>query len=321
MSRAAARAAAWIAGSYAVLGLLSLIAQGTGIALHEDILLRAVARRSVGALLSDTPQGSVVQAWLPNTILAVMGVQLVLGVLVTELQRHSPGRARLLLLGTSGAINAIGMAATTWIATRPESTRLLRAGLGLSVPAPLLHWFTAALVVTAAGALAWLGAQIAAWFLLPAKARERIWLAIDVPLLAAAAYAAATLPAKPLENVPGSLGLALARQILTAGAALRLLIRFVPPALTGVETIGFESLVAARHLRSKKSGFLATISLLSVGAVCLSCMALTTTLSVMGGFRNDLKRKILGNNAHIVVDVEQGHIDDWQSKLVAVDRV
>ena len=82
---------------------------------------------------------------------------------------------------------------------------------------------------------------------------------------------------------------------------------------TAIERTGFESLVAARHLRSKKSGFLTTISLLSVLAVSVSCMALTTTLSVMGGFRNDLKRKILGNNAHIVVDREHGHIEGWRA--------
>ena len=41
---------------------------------------------------------------------------------------------------------------------------------------------------------------------------------------------------------------------------------------------------------------------MSILAVSVSSCALTTTLSVMGGFRQDLKRKILGNNAHIVVD-------------------
>ena len=36
----------------------------------------------------------------------------------------------------------------------------------------------------------------------------------------------------------------------------------------------------------------------------------------MGGFGHDLKRKILGNNAHIVVDVDRpGGFGDWQDKL------
>jgi lipoprotein-releasing system permease protein len=79
-----------------------------------------------------------------------------------------------------------------------------------------------------------------------------------------------------------------------------------------VERLGFQPLVAARHLRSNKSGFLAVISLLSIFAVTVSSCALTTTLSVMGGFRSDLKRKILGNNAHIVIDRDHKTIANWR---------
>ena len=50
-------------------------------------------------------------------------------------------------------------------------------------------------------------------------------------------------------------------------------------------------LVAARLLRAGKSGFLTTIGGLTIGAVAFSSCTLVTTLSVMGGFRNDLKRK------------------------------
>jgi len=60
--------------------------------------------------------------------------------------------------------------------------------------------------------------------------------------------------------------------------------------------------VGARHIRAKKRGFLTVISVLSIMGVGISSCALSTVVSVMGGFSSDLKRKILGNNAHIVVD-------------------
>ncbi|MEO8797229.1 MAG: ABC transporter permease [Polyangiaceae bacterium] len=46
------------------------------------------------------------------------------------------------------------------------------------------------------------------------------------------------------------------------------------------------------------------ISILSICGVAVSSCALSSVDSVMGGFRDDLKRKILGNNAHIVIDTE-----------------
>ena len=47
--------------------------------------------------------------------------------------------------------------------------------------------------------------------------------------------------------------------------------------------------------------------------------ALCSVTSIMGGFGHDLKRKILGNNAHIVVDVDRpGGFGDWEQKLAEV---
>jgi lipoprotein-releasing system permease protein len=41
----------------------------------------------------------------------------------------------------------------------------------------------------------------------------------------------------------------------------------------------------------------------------------------MAGFGNDLKRKILGNNAHIVIDRERGGFSDWHSMLERVRAI
>jgi lipoprotein-releasing system permease protein len=76
----------------------------------------------------------------------------------------------------------------------------------------------------------------------------------------------------------------------------------LPYLLDRLEGRRFTSFVAARHVRSQKSGFLTVISVLSICGVAISSCALSSVVSVMGGFSQDLKRKILGNNAHIVID-------------------
>ncbi len=78
----------------------------------------------------------------------------------------------------------------------------------------------------------------------------------------------------------------------------------VPVLFDLFEKRAFSLFVAIRHVRSQKSGFLSVISVLSIAGVSISSCALCDASSVMGGFSADLKRKILGNNAHIVVDQE-----------------
>src|SRR5262249_55675599 len=130
-----------------------------------------------------------------------------------------------------------------------------------------------------------------------------------------------TLPIAPPQSHLERLALPVLRLSITFLFCLRLIARLLPPALDLVESIGLRFLVAARHLRSKKSGFLAAIGALSVLAVSVSSCALTTTLSVMGGFRNDLKRKILGSHAHIAIDREHGTFEGWEPLLLRVSRV
>lgn len=87
----------------------------------------------------------------------------------------------------------------------------------------------------------------------------------------------------------------------TVSVALLLLLT-LPLMLNWLERRGFVGFVAARHVRSGKSGFLTVISLLSILAVLISSFALCIVVSIMGGFGVDLKTKILGNNAHVTVD-------------------
>src|SRR5690606_952989 len=72
-------------------------------------------------------------------------------------------------------------------------------------------------------------------------------------------------------------------------------------------------LVAARHVRAKKSGFLTIISLLSILGVALSSFALCAVISIMGGFGVDLKTKILNNNANIRIESpDAGGFEYWR---------
>ncbi len=96
---------------------------------------------------------------------------------------------------------------------------------------------------------------------------------------------------------------------------------WLPRLFDAMESTAAEVLVAVRQLRARKSGFLTVISFLAFFGVGLGAFALCMTISVMGGFGNDLKRKILGNNAHIVVDRERGGFADWQPLLHQIQQV
>ncbi len=111
--------------------------------------------------------------------------------------------------------------------------------------------------------------------------------------------------------------------LFTVGFIFLSLAMVLPWVLNRVErgggAVGF---VSARHVRSSKSGFLTVISVLSVLGVFLSSFALVAVISVMGGFGADLKRKILGNNAHISVDYPNvGGFGDWDTVLDDVRTV
>ena len=57
---------------------------------------------------------------------------------------------------------------------------------------------------------------------------------------------------------------------------------------------------------------LTIFSTISTFGLFLGTAALVIVLSVMSGFEQDLKRKILGNNAHVMIDREHGGFTDWQ---------
>ncbi len=172
--------------------------------------------------------------------------------------------------------------------------------------ASILQWATgAALVILSASC----------WFLWPLPKRKRFWWLFDAAMVVVFVAVSLTLPLTPVEGDDRSLAGAVVRVTVTALFTIRVALRVVGPLLSGFERIGFRSMVAARHLRAKKTGFLAASGTLSILAVAVSSCMLISVLSVMGGFRADLKKKILGNHAHIVIDQASEELDDWQSIL------
>jgi lipoprotein-releasing system permease protein len=117
------------------------------------------------------------------------------------------------------------------------------------------------------------------------------------------------------EEAPEQLRPALVSLIALVLLGVRTHWRWIPVVMDLIELAGFRPLVASRHLRAKKSDFLAVIGVLSILAVTVSSAALVMVLSVMGGFRNDLKRKILGNHAHVVIDKEHATFARWEPLL------
>ncbi len=156
------------------------------------------------------------------------------------------------------------------------------------------------------------------WFLVPVRRRRKLWVSFDLPLTLLVLGSPWWLP---LTGLPEE-GLKGLRLSLWSLFSVRAFARVLPLALSAAERMGFRTMVAARHLRARKSGFLATISVLSILAVALSNSSLVTTLSVMGGFRNDLKRKILDHNAHVRVESEDGGpFEGWEPLIDRIERV
>lgn len=153
-------------------------------------------------------------------------------------------------------------------------------------------------------------------------AARLIWMVALVGFgLAAIAYARQMVRLNPEVNpvVPGALRLLAIIEFCEAFFVSSLI--WLPRAFDRLESGSSSLLIAVRQLRSHKSGFLTVISFLAFLGVGLSSFGLCFTISIMGGFGNDLKRKILGNNPHVVVDRERGGFADWRPILERIRRV
>lgn len=75
----------------------------------------------------------------------------------------------------------------------------------------------------------------------------------------------------------------------------------------------YQFFIALRYLKSKKKHRgLSVNTAISIGGVAVGVMALLVVLSVMSGFHEDLQKKILGANSHIIVRSYKGPMADYE---------
>jgi len=152
---------------------------------HEGWLLRALGDGALASLLMSIGAG--------------MGALLLLGGGLSLMQqqrrpRRALGRARMVVLSVGGVLNALGLLGFALVMAHPTVAHMLESGLGLVTPRgrePLAQLAGASAGV---GALLIIGGGAAAFGLLSPRARGRVWLAVDLVLLAAVCYAVADLP-------------------------------------------------------------------------------------------------------------------------------
>jgi len=75
----------------------------------------------------------------------------------------------------------------------------------------------------------------------------------------------------------------------------------------------YQIFIALRYLKSKKKHKGVSVNTaISIGGVAVGVMALLVVLSVMSGFHQDLQKKILGANAHIIIRDYKGSLSDYE---------
>jgi ABC-type lipoprotein release transport system permease subunit len=87
----------------------------------------------------------------------------------------------------------------------------------------------------------------------------------------------------------------------------------------------FETNVGLRYLKAhRRDGFVGIVTIIAVVGVCLGVMALIIVLSIMSGFEDDLKKKILGAHAHVVVGKNGDDFSEYEAvkeRVLEIDGV
>ncbi|MCL7745142.1 lipoprotein-releasing ABC transporter permease subunit [Guyparkeria hydrothermalis] len=83
----------------------------------------------------------------------------------------------------------------------------------------------------------------------------------------------------------------------------------------------FEWMIGLRYTRAKRRNrFVSFISATSIIGITLGVTALIVVISVMNGFQDELRERILGMTAHVTVSQQGGSLSDWPSVVDRVDR-
>ncbi len=85
-------------------------------------------------------------------------------------------------------------------------------------------------------------------------------------------------------------------------------------------SLPYQLFVGFRYLRAKRRNRSISVNTaISIAGVALGVMALVTVLAVMTGAQEDLRKKILGVSAHVIVMEYSGSIKDYARVVEAVD--
>jgi lipoprotein-releasing system permease protein len=83
--------------------------------------------------------------------------------------------------------------------------------------------------------------------------------------------------------------------------------------------VWYEFFVSFRYLRARRrDAFISLITLMSMGGVAIGVMTLNIVLSVMTGFENDLRDRILGFNPHLVLMRYGSTIEEHETVLAEI---
>ena len=86
--------------------------------------------------------------------------------------------------------------------------------------------------------------------------------------------------------------------------------------------VPYEWLIGTRHLRSThRRGFVSFVALVSVLGLTLGVATLVVVLSVLNGFENELRTRILSVTSHAILMGRHGTIDDWREVQSAAQRM
>ena len=89
--------------------------------------------------------------------------------------------------------------------------------------------------------------------------------------------------------------------LVTIALVLGVVAAFIGLVLLFTRLGRFELAVAFRYLRAGRRGFLRVLTWISVGGIALGVASLVIVLSVMQGLQENVRSRILANNAHIMV--------------------
>lgn len=260
----------------------------------------------------DAYWGLLVQALAgtPAVVFVASGAALLVAAIGLEAYLRRRRRWWWIALGVLETIAYAGLSLlVTWSITPPSTTRTeLLARLGVATVLTLLFDLGRQLVV----------------FMLWTPRRRHVFLRVLAGLSAVACavlwWIVGRLPdARAAYFVTWHQAVRLGAALSLGTTVLLVGLVLLPWVLDRLERRGFFSFVAVRHVRATRSGYLTVISALAIIGVGIASYALCGVIAIMTGFGEDLKGKILGNNAHVRIEAtDVGGFDQWRDTL---DRV